>query len=146
MTCPKCGGEILNDRCMQCGEPLHAEQTSQEPQQPQPPSYQDYQQSYQQPGYQQAPPPPNIKHPSSTTNMVIGIIQLICCCIVTGILILVWNSNLDTAFRAGNQMEVARLEKNIKIAMIVGFIIPVVIAILYVIGVFALGFSYDMFY
>lgn len=156
MNCPKCGGEVLNERCSQCGETVPAETL--ETKEPQAPQYQDYQQSYQPQGDYQAPqndyqqqgsyaPPPQgpIKHPKSTQNMVIGIIQLVCCCIVTGILMLVWNSSLDTAYRNGDQMECARLEKNIKTAMIIGFIVPVVLGILY--GVlFAAGMVGSMGY
>lgn len=174
MNCPKCGGEILNDRCMQCGEtvepqpqepeltlepPIEPEQAApqqpeaQQPEaQPQPPSYQDYQQGYQPPqeqgGYQQqggyqAPPPPPVKHPNNVLYIVLGIVQILMCCgpNIPGILLLVWNSQLNRAFMAGDQAETARLEKNTKICMILGFVFPVVVWVLYIVAVMFLGFA-----
>lgn len=132
MKCPYCNTEnsMLNKCCEHCGKPLNNEENSySQSQQPQNqnPQYQ------QQPQYQnQYPNQYQQSHPQNTLFMVLGILELLFCCLAGGIAALVENNAANKAYKMGNIEEYERKAKNAKLFLIISPIIGIVFSVVYV--------------
>lgn len=60
----------------------------------------------------------------------LSIFQLLCCCLVTGILGIVMTIQFDGAYKNGDMQKYESSKKSAKICLIIGFILPVVIFVL----------------
>ena len=119
-------------------QPLFAAQPAAAPAQPAQPAYQQpaqpaYQQpAYQQPAYQQ-PAQPAAGAPAKPDNYLVwAILTTICCCLITGIVSIVYSTKVDGLYAAGQYAEAQAAANSAKKWAIAGAICAAVIWLLYV--------------
>ncbi len=144
--CKNCGNQVSDGTkfCPKCGQAVdgvpqqqvHQQQGQgyQQPAQGYQQPGQAYQQSayaYQQPdlGYQQ--PQQHLVRPNS--NMVWAILTTIFCCLPTGIYAIIQASKVDKLYMSGEYDEAIRASKDAKKWSIIGFILAIVVWIIYMI-------------
>jgi len=135
IKCPLCGESVSENatKCPHCGEPLTNEVATQETNQ------QQIQQTTQQAngGYQQ----PNML-PKPDNHMVTAILITLCCCIVPGIVSIVYAVNSNSAYSSGDYAGAVRAANSAKTwinwGLILGGIYYILVA-LYFIFIIGLG-------
>ena len=113
-------------------------------QQPAQPAYQQPQPAYQQPAYQQPayqqPAQPAAGAPAKPDNYLVwAILTTICCCLITGIVSIVYSTKVDGLYAAGQYAEAQAAAKSAKTWAIVGAILGGIVYLIYVIYVLLLG-------
>lgn len=74
----------------------------------------------------------NVKN-NHTTWLIIGIIQLLCCNQITGIITLMFSFSADEAYKKGNINSYKLNIKYAKITTIIGIVVGVIVGILYLV-------------
>lgn len=103
-------------------------------QQPAQPAYQQPQPAYQQPQPQPAYQQPAAGAPAKPDNYLVwAILSTICCCLVTGIISIVYSTKVDGLYAAGQYAEAQAAAKSAKNWALGGAIAAAVIWLLYII-------------
>lgn len=71
--------------------------------------------------------------PGFTKYLILSILQMLCCCQITGIIALVFTILANSAFKIGNLAEYQSKIKGAKTTLIVGLIVAAVIYIIFII-------------
>ncbi len=120
----------------QPAQPAYQQPSQPAYQQPQP-AYQQPQPAYQQPAYQQPayqqPAQPAAGAPVKPDNYLVwAILSTICCCLITGIVSIVYSTKVDGLYAAGQYAEAQAAANSAKKWAIAGAICSAVIWLLYV--------------
>ena len=135
-------------------QPLFVAQPAPQPapqpayQQPAQPAYQQPQPAYQQPQPQPAYQQPAAGAPAKPDNYLVwAILSTICCCLVTGIISIVYSTKVDGLYAAGQYAEAQAAAKSAKNWALGGAIAAAVIWLLYIIiyGIYFHEHFYDAF-
>lgn len=71
--------------------------------------------------------------PDFTKTLILSIVQMLCCCQITGIIALIFTIIANSAFKSGNMNEYYTKQKSAKTALKVGWIIGVVVVLLMIV-------------
>lgn len=135
MTCPKCGAQLPDDAvfCAQCGATTQNSQAANTggvtP--PYPPNN----------TYNNAPQPPMGPPINGTTYLVFAILVTVLCCLPAGIGAIVYATKIDKAWAMGDYIGAQDAAKKSKMWSIIGAVGGVVVAIVYFVFMFMVGFS-----
>lgn len=141
MICPKCGANLPDDSvfCAQCGYSLNGE--AQAGSNTQPPVYGEPQPIPPQYSYNTPQQQENSKPINGTTYLVFAIIATVLCCLPFGIPAIVYATKIDKAQALGDFLGAQSAAKKSKMWSIIAAVSAVVIFIIYIVLMFAFGFS-----